>query len=140
MTAQIGDELFLGSRKHDLQGHPTLPLWDPRLSKRPESEWRSKDQDCRSSDCHRGYVGTWAIRKGRLFLRAVRGVYRLNVDEAIFADWFTGQLIVPRGEVILRGSMGAGKVFEEEEQIEVQQGVVIQRTVVDNRSKFLKEA
>lgn len=140
MTAQIGDELFLGSRKHALQGHPTLPLWDPRLSKRPESEWRSKDQDCCSSDCHRGYVGTWAIRKGQLFLRAVRGVYRLNVDEAIFADWFTGRLIVPRGEVIRRGSMGAGKVFEGEEQIEVQQGVVIQRTVVDNRSKFLKEA
>ncbi len=140
MTTQIGDELFIGSRRHDLQGHPSLPLWDPRLSKRSESEWRNKDRDCRSSDCHRGYVGTWAIRDGRLFLRAVRGAYRLDADEAIFAEWFTGQLIVPRGEVIRRGSMGGVKVFEEEEQIEVQQGVVTQRSVRDNRKKFLKEA
>jgi hypothetical protein len=139
MTTQVGDELFLGSRKHALQGYPTLPLWDPRLSKRPESEWRSKDWDCCSSDCHRGYVGTWAIRDGRLFLRAVRGAYRLDANEAIFAEWFTGQLIVPRGEVIRRGSIGGIKIFEEEEQIAVQQGVVIQRTVVDNRKKFLKE-
>src|SRR4051812_9271097 len=53
-----------------------------------------------STGCWRGYIGTWEIKDGRFFLVGLRGIYKLLGKEPIFADWFTGVLKIPRGEVL----------------------------------------
>jgi hypothetical protein len=41
MTAQMGDELFIGSRKHDLEGQPTLQEFPGQIHCHPETHTHS---------------------------------------------------------------------------------------------------
>ena len=56
------------------------------------------------TSCYRGYVATWEIREDRILLVRIDGHPSCYPDEPIFADWLSGGLIVPRGEVVVRVS------------------------------------
>ena len=66
------------------------------------------------TDCWRGYVGAWAIENGRFYLVDLHGLFMLVGDDPLFADWFSGVLRVPQGELIQYVHMGVGSVFERE--------------------------
>ena len=89
----------------------------------------------RSSACWRGYQGMWEIKDGRFYLAAIDGLYQLRDGDPILADWFSGVLRVPRGEVIQYVHMGYGSVYEEELHIKIEQGMVVDTRVIDNRGK-----
>jgi hypothetical protein len=64
-----------------------------------------------NSSCWRGYIGNWEINGGRLFLDFITDADGNRVDfeflnifpgviNGVFADWYSGTLIVERGALI----------------------------------------
>ena len=87
-----------------------------------------------STGCWRRYIGTWEIKDGRFYLVGLRGIYRLD-GEPIFADWFTGALRIPKGEMLQYVHMGFGSVYEQELHIRITKGIVVRTRLIDNRGK-----
>jgi len=87
-----------------------------------------------STACWRHYLGTWEIREGRLFLVQLRGLWKLEGAEPLFADWFTGVLKVPQGQMLQYAHFGFETVYEQDLFIEIENGVVVRSWVVDNRA------
>jgi hypothetical protein len=129
MTVQSPESLVLDGQKHYLMCFPPLPESHPRIID------RHVDPAGRMTACWRGYHGTWQITEGRFYLVGVSGRYELQGGELLFADWFTGTLCVARGEIIERTLIGFGAVFEEELHIDIEDGIVTETRVIDNRGK-----
>lgn len=88
-----------------------------------------------STGCWRRYLGTWEVKGGRLYLTRVKGLYELVGDEPLFADWVSGWLVVPRGDVLRYVHMGFGSVYERELHLRFEAGVLAETREVDNRGR-----
>ena len=86
-----------------------------------------------STACWRKYIGTWEIKEGRLYLINILGHLKLDGEEPLFADWFTGELKIPQGELLQYAHAGFGSVYEQEILIKIEQGSVIDTKIKDNR-------
>ena len=137
MTAQIGDGLRLDGQPAQLMGCPALPWHHPRFRKLSEAEARevSKDSLIFSTACWRNYVADWRINNGKLYLERITGIYTLDGEELLFADWVTETLRISRGARLAYVHMGFGSVFDKDVLLEVRMGVVVSQTVRDNRSQ-----
>ena len=135
---------------------PPLPLYDIHIVELSDKEIKeitsqfsrenflsgkvkSDDMIIYSTACWRQYVGTWEIKDGRLYLVGLKGRFKYVGDEPLFADWFTGVLRIPRGENIIYVHMGFGSVYEKELHVKVENGVVTNTRIVDNRAKKYDE-
>lgn len=136
MTAQVPERLRLDGEDVWMTFCPPLPRHSARLVRRSNT---SSEQSIimASTACWRQYQGSWAIDDDRFYLLSVAGVWELKGDEPLLADWFTGVLRVPRGEKLRYVHLGFATVFEEELHLEVEEGRVIERRVVDNRERDL---
>ena len=96
-----------------------------------------------SSALWRGYIGTWEIAAGRLYLLRLEGeladgseltVERLfpGFPDRVFAHWFTGELCAPQGKLLNYRHMGFGSTFERDLLLQVERGVVVAETVREN--------
>lgn len=135
MTAQIHELLVLNGEWTSMAFVPPLPEGHPRIGLASEEKRRAASPMISSTACWRGYRGTWEIKDGRLSLIAIEGRYELKGEEPLFADWFTGVLRIPRGEMIAYVHMGFGSVFEEELHIVVERGLVKTTRILDNRNR-----
>jgi tetratricopeptide (TPR) repeat protein len=63
----------------------------------------------------------------------IRGIYKLLGAEPILADWFTGVLKVPRGEILHYVHGDFLSIYEKEVRVKIENGVVIDSRVIDNR-------
>lgn len=57
----------------------------------------------------------------------------------MLADWFSGVIRIPRGEMLHYVHMGFGSVFEQELHIKIERGVVVNSRVIDNRGRIFDE-
>lgn len=136
MTAQIHELLTIDGRKTSMAYCPPIPFDHPRILERDPSEPPGEgDGIIYSTACWRGYQGSWKIENGKMYLTAIRGRFKFLGDDPIFADWFSGMLRIPRGELLHYVHMGFGSVYEEEEHIRIMQGNVVETRVIDNRGK-----
>jgi hypothetical protein len=138
MTAQFHEKLIYDGDETSMAFCPPLPENHSRIvenSEKKEMILPGTGRMISSTACWREYIGTWEIKDGRFYLVKVGGRYRLNGDEPLFADWFSGVLRIPKGEVILYVHMGFGSVFEQEVQVKIEHGFVTKTKVVDNRGK-----
>lgn len=134
MTAQVHEELILNGERVTMACTPDLPEHHPRILEMPQ--WqpeREEDEEIFSTACWRQYIGTWEIRGERLYLRRLRGRLTLTGDEPLPADWFSGTLHVPRGEMLHYVHMGFASVFEEELRITVEEGRITEMETLDHR-------
>ncbi len=142
-TAQAADQI--------LHRGATLALFSTPLEAHP----RLRKQRQTSTACHRGYVASWELKDGALWLRSVvdcdadeplpiakvvKGERRLPLR----ATWFTGSLLIPQGK-----ELDAIRDQEEQEyddypiaserqlRIAVVRGVVIGERTVDARPRKL---
>ena len=90
-----------------------------------------------STRCHRKYIATWEIRDKFLYLESIRGLFSTTKTLPFLADWITGTLVVPKGELL--GTLGYWPVKEEEFHIKVENGVIQSTTIVDNRVRYADE-
>jgi hypothetical protein len=168
MTAQARDILRFEGRELRLFSNPLEQLWGP-TRRRPRFVptytflWR-------------GYVATWSIESGILYLTGISGlVYAdergnplynesdflsepLGVDrysvptrpasvallfpgagDRVRAEWFTGELRVPEGELVHYVHMGYQSVFDREMRIYLERGLVIGSEVVETGETFRRE-
>ena len=140
MTAQIHEKIRYQGKRMRLASCPHFPEDHPRISEVSEEEIEKLALDDRteiifSTACWREYIGSWSIRRGKLYLTKLEGRYRLDGKEAIFADWFTGDLRIPKGRMLEYVHAGFNSIYEQELLLTLERGGVI-KTEVISPSKF----
>jgi hypothetical protein len=140
LTAQVHEKIRYQGKRMRLASCPHFPEDHPRISEVSEEEIEKLAMDNRteiifSTACWREYVGSWSIRRGKLYLSKLEGRYRLDGKEAIFADWFTGELRIPKGRMLEYVHAGFNSIYEQEMLLTLERGVVI-KTEVISPSRF----
>lgn len=137
MTAQIAEVLHMNGEVHSLCAHPLAPYFEL-------AGITSPFDDFRCTALRRGYVGTWEITQGRLYLIGLKG-WRAGSDddcdmetlfpgfpERVFAHWFTGELRIPQGGLLEYQHMGYRSRYERDLFITVRDGVIASERVQVN--------
>ena len=132
MTAQVHEKIRYQGKRMRLASTPPFPTNHPKIIMLTDEEFRVGvfDITIGSTACWRGYIGSWSIRRGKLYLTKLEGRFCIKGKEAIFADWFTGELHIPRGEMLDYVHAGFDSVYEQEIILKVEQGVVINTETV----------
>jgi len=134
MTAQVHERLIFDGEDASMACCPPLPGGHARIVHSDPAEVAGDDALILfSTGCWRRYIGTWEIKGGRFFLVGIRGVYKLLGEEPLLADWFTGILKVPRGNVLHYVHGNFLSVYEEEIHVQIENGVMVDSRVIDNR-------
>jgi len=138
MTAQAHELLIIEGEKTSMPYCPPIP------ADHPDIEFLDDDKIEQEKDipviifstaCWRQYIGTWELKDGKLYLVDVKGRYKKTSDKPIFADWVTTVLRVTSGELLHYVHMGFGSVYEFENHIKIENGIVVAERRVDNRNK-----
>lgn len=136
-TAQIGDILVLNGKKYSIQTNP-LRTW---LESNPD---RLPKPAVTSSANWRGYVATWEVKSDRLLLVDIEMQFPAGNSKnkssefeyhsvlskvfpekkEVFADWFTGHIIVPDGDLVRYTHMGYASTYEKYLVLRVEHGIV----------------
>lgn len=160
MTAQIPDYIHYKGELRALYCNP-LELYFEQHPPRPELPY------C-SSGCWRGYVATWNVVDDRLYLHALRseqqerrvhdvdgpvmwatnGVEQDILDVLlifpdangdVFAEWVTGELRIPDGEMLQYAHAGYCSLFERDIILNVENGVIIRERIVAPPAELVAE-
>ena len=133
MTIQAGDILSYNGEKTTIVTEPLKPY----LESRSDISFIFK-----STALVRGYIGTWKIKNKKLFLVSLIGFIENNekVDlnylfpnkKEVFADWFSGDIRIPEGELLKKINLGYASVFEKDRILSFKEGIIIGETVKDN--------
>lgn len=138
MTAQIHETLIYEGEVTSMTTCPPLPSGHPRLVAvaTPDATRREGVPSILfSTGCWRRYLGTWEVKGGRLYLKEVAGLYELAGGGPLFAEWVSGWLVVPRGELLKYVHMGFESVYERELHLRFEAGVLTETREVDNRRR-----
>lgn len=149
-TAQRGDILVLKGKKYSIYTNPLRPFLDRNPGRLPES-------NIISTSNWRGYVATWEVKNDRLVLTDVgmlqsvgkpsrvspsteiRSVMAKMFPEQneVLADWFTGNIIIPDGELVSYVHMGYASTYSKYIILQVKNGVITRNWTADN-AEFIK--
>ena len=141
MTAQAHEKLIFEGKLTSMAFCPPIPPDHPHIRRLTpdDSDYGIKRNDgpsiIFSTACWRGYIGTWELKDGRFYLVNVVGRYKIVGDEPVFADWFSGVLRIPDGELLHYVHMGFGSVYEYETHLKIENGMVVDERRIDNRNK-----
>lgn len=135
MTAQISEKLYYEGHKVSMCSEP-LGDYFAFSGERPGFE----------SNCTalwRGYVGTWEIIDGRIYLIELNGTLENGSDvtlatifpdfpDRVFAHWYSGTIRIPQGKMLDYVHMGYGSTYERDLMLQIEKGVVTKTTVRHN--------
>lgn len=135
MTAQTPERLIFEGREHSMCSEPLGDFFGLG-GKRPE--FRSPH-----TACWRGYVGTWEVIDGRLYLTQLKGWLKSGEEatletvfpgygERVFAHWFTDTVRLPQGKQLEYVHMGYGSTYERDLLLRFSKGELIERSVREN--------
>ena len=131
-TTQFPDLLYLNGQKHPLDSHPLEQYYSPG---NPRPKFRAPN-----TATWRGYIATWEIDRGALYLKAIRAWTdqgEVSLEDLfpgqkgpVAATWFTGKLKVPQGKII---KMAVPQpIYEKYLMITVEQGRVNSQEILDH--------
>ena len=91
----------------------------------------------------RGYIGTWEIKEGRLYLIDLDGFLNngktCSLEDIfpgfasrVFAHWFSGRLCAPQGKLLDYVHMGFKSTYEFDLLLDIDRGVVIKTELKSN--------
>lgn len=145
MTAQAAERIIL-------DGRPNILFCDPLYRLCKQFRLDLANPYLTSTDNYRGYVGTWEIRDGRLFLvhlnwngwngeEPMADAFRRRVLRAggsaafpVHAHWFNGVLRIPRGRQLVYSHFGWSSWYERRRMIHVRQGQIFRDREVDTQA------
>lgn len=139
MTAQFREILIYNGERLGMAANPLRPYLDSRK----DIEFVSN-----STACWRGYVGRWKIIDDKLFLvnlSANLGDEKVGLDylfpgeKKVFADWYSGEIRIPTGEMIEYVHMGYASIFEKDIFLVFVNGQLVNQYEVDNREAYNKQ-
>lgn len=136
-TAQVSDVLIVDGQEFALNTNPL----EAQLE---QKKWRPPEEAIRSTANWRGYVATWEVKGDKFFLRNVsirvsdpkdvREETRKDIigelypgASEVFADWYTGALIVPDGKMTRYVHMGYGSSYDHYQLFRVRAGQIVER-------------
>ena len=138
MTAQASELLIYKNKEYAMAEEP-LEQYLSNMSEAPIFV-------SPNTSCWRGYFGKWKIKKDRLYLidlKAYReegevvGVEFIFPGQSeVFAEWYSGEIRVPIGEMLEYVHVGYFSVFEEDMFLEIDKGVLKHIRMVDNRNEL----
>jgi hypothetical protein len=130
MTAQYGEELHVDGEWTSMATEPLAEYFalggrNPGFSVTITTLWR-------------GYVGRWSIDGGRLYLIDIQGKLEDGSQaslksvfpgfaDRVFAHWYNGTVRIPRGKLLHNYYSGYDSIFECDEMIRFDGGVVVKR-------------
>lgn len=143
MAAQLPDTILINSQWMDLYTNPLETYWEKSRKKKPE--FNSFDT------CTRGYIASWAIQNDQLLLKEVEGdmfsptlffgkkliktsikkLFPKSKQDGVLANWFSGKLRVPAGNMTQYEHFSYNSRFEKEIIITVDKGQVIKMVTLD---------
>jgi hypothetical protein len=125
MTHQLHENMIYEGKEVSMFSFPGFPNEHPRIIELTDKQiWAKGEPRKVSSNCWRGYIGSWEIKDGKLYLLNLERNYDLEGDEPLFAEWVTGELSVvieptfeglragPGGEIIMVVAIKNGLVTE----------------------------
>lgn len=135
-TAQAADLLIVDGKEFALNTNPLE-------SQLEQKQWKRPEEAIISSANWRGYVATWEIKDDKLFLKDVTILVSDPKDDdeylrksitrdlypgtsEVFAEWYTGALIVPDGKMTRYVHMGYGSSFDHYQIFRVHAGKVVE--------------
>lgn len=139
MTAQAFEKLIYKEEEHKIACEP---LYD-YLVQKSENPFKRE-----STDCSRGYIGTWKIKNKKLYLIGLIGFtdneevgleFLFKNKKIVFASWFSGEMKVPQGELIKYSHRGHFSVFEKDLIFEFLDGNLINQRLINNKTKEVQE-
>ncbi len=143
MAAQLPDIIFLQGKEMDLYTNPLENYWVSAGKKKPEFEIYAS--------CKRGYVATWAIEHNDLILIDIQGrrlksllffndkyvdlsiknVFPKSKGKGVLANWFSGKLRIPAGNMTQYEHYDYNSRFEKEIIMTVEKGKVLKIVTLD---------
>ena len=133
MTIQAGDILSYYGKKTTIATEPLKTY----LETRSDVSFIFK-----STALVRGYIGNWKIKNKKLFLVSLVGFIKSNekVDleylfpnkSKVFADWFSGKIRIPEGDMVEKINLGYSSVYERDRILNFKKGILINETFIDN--------
>ncbi|MFO7593797.1 MAG: hypothetical protein R6X15_07130 [Pseudomonadota bacterium] len=132
MTRQADERIYIDGETLFMGTCPPIPSNEPRIAVLgpEEADFDMFDR----TDCYRGYIGTWEVRFERLYLVGIEGMYRLVGDKPLFADWFSGVLMIPRGDISSRSLYKT--VYDKYQRITVESGCVTGNEIVQGSGGY----
>lgn len=88
-----------------------------------------------STACWRGYVASWELKDKKLYLVDVNGKFRLKQKAPLFANWFSGEIIVPAGEYIGEFDVDYLFHFSAYEHIYFEHGIMVSSEIKEASSE-----
>lgn len=142
-TAQAPDKIWYEGKLYDMQTNPMEPYFEKNPGKKPKSEMIS-------SGLWRGYIATFEIVDGGLYLRDIEVLdpnpekvfdrrFKSVIDEVVpkgqrlKIDWFDGLLVLPHGKPVSYVHMGYGSTFENYILLEIAAGDFKRSKSFDNK-------
>ncbi len=132
MTAQVREHLSYKGEDYYLA---TEPLYRYLKAKRISFV-------ADNTACWRGYVGDWLIEDNKLYLvelhAYIRNYEKVGLDylfpgqTKVLADWFSGEIQIPHGEMIRYVHQGYASLYEKELFLKIKKGVVVKESEIDN--------
>lgn len=138
MTAQASEILFYKGEEYQIHSEP---LTDFLKNSKKSFNWND-------TSCWRGYIGTWKIMNNKLFLIKLDGNsengsvgldYLFPNQKEVFANWFSGELKVPQGEMIKYIHRGHCSIYEKDIIFTFSNGQIIKQIIRDNQSEQVVE-
>lgn len=137
MTAQAGERLFYKGEEAWMAAEPL----NQYLQKRNDIKFISP-----STACWRGYFGQWEIKDNKLYLIGLKAYlegyrevdlnYLFPRQKQVIADWFSGKIRVPQGEMLDYVHMGYASLYERDLILEIKNGELVNEYVVENEEEF----
>lgn len=147
MTAQEREILHYNGETYWLSTEPLKPLLDIIGDDFFDDKGPSIITICTA--CKRGYIGTWEIVEDKLFLIELKGYPEENEQfsmdilfpnqKKVFAEWFSGEIKTPQGEMLHYEHMGYMSIFEKDLFLKFNKGMLVGRREVDNSQTFNPE-
>ena len=140
MTIQAGDILSYNGEKTTIATEPLKPYLETRSA---------VSFIFKSTALVRGYIGTWKIKHKKLYLVTLVGFIENNEKvnlkylfpnkTEVFADWFSGDIRIPEGDLLQNINIGYASVFARDRVLNFNKGQLISETVKDNTKSKLTD-
>lgn len=109
-------------------------------------------QGCGSTACWRGYKAIWELKNDSLFLNAITSCHSdqfcskvVDADlkamfgsAPVFAQWFSGKILIPKGKLVQYIHMGYASIYEKELSLHIKAGRKKKQSIKSN-AKLVKK-
>jgi hypothetical protein len=137
MTAQARERLIFNGNETSMAAEPL----NQYLQNKDDKIFISP-----STACWRGYYGHWEIKDSKLYLIGLKayieGYKEVGLDylfpgqKEVFANWFSGEVRIPQGEMLEYVHMGYASMYDSDLLLVFENGKLVNQYEIDNKEEF----